>query len=178
MLVLIPIVLGRLVLGLIGLPRLGLAVGLLVLFICCIPLALGIRRCYRRFKPRTLAIICVLIGVLVFTYTIYFSASRIHGVRMVEAMGGEARLARLAGEFSIGIPATVCWAKFYKTDFDDHDLGELIRALDKIGVKDCRVDLGVTTLSEAQRRKLMNNGPASHLNYSIPRRTRRQRPSH
>jgi hypothetical protein len=82
-LVLIPIVLGRLVLGLIGLPRLGLAVGLLVLFICCIPLALGIRRCYRRFKPRTIAIVCVLPGILVFTYTLYLSGSRIHGVRMV-----------------------------------------------------------------------------------------------
>ena len=87
-LVLIPIVLSWLVLGLIGLPQLGLAVGLFVLFVSCIPLALGMRICYRRFKPRTIAVVCVLIGTLVCTYAFYSSASRIHGVRMVGAMGG------------------------------------------------------------------------------------------
>ena len=94
---------------------------------------------------------------------------------MVEALGGEVRLARLTGEFSFGIPTTVCWVEFSETDFDDDDLNQLIRALDKIGVKDCRVDLGVSTFSETQRRKLMNDGPASHLNYSVPTRTRTDR---
>ena len=96
---------------------------------------------------------------------------------MVETMGGEARLARLTGEFSFGIPTTVCWVEFPGTDFDDDDLDELIRALDKIRVKDCRVDPGVTTLSETQRRKLMHDGPASHLNYSVPRLTRGRKTS-
>ncbi len=174
-LVLIPIVLGWLVIGLFGLPQLGLAVGLFMLFINCIPLGLGLRRCYRRCKPWTIAVACVLIGTLVSTYTFYSSASRIYGVRMVEAMGGEVRLARLAGEFSFGIPTTVCWVDVPGKDLDDNDLDKLIRALDKIGVKDCRVDLGGTGLSEAQRCKLMNDGPASHLNYSVPRRTRWQK---
>ncbi len=42
----------------------------------------------------------------------YSSASRIHGVSIVEAMGGEVRLARLTGEFSFGIPKTICWVDF------------------------------------------------------------------
>ncbi len=86
---------------------------------------------------------------------VIFRGQRQAGIDAVEAMGGSVRIRRVNQMF-LPIKKTVCWVKFTQSNFSERELEQLIRALQRIGVRDTRIDLGRTTVDDAGRQQLMS----------------------
>ncbi|MEM7315742.1 MAG: hypothetical protein AAF497_21600 [Planctomycetota bacterium] len=103
-----------------------------------------------RTFPKATAILLLLIVA----YFVLGRVTRNMAITRLRDMGVSVKIKRVAGAFS-PIPFPVCWIDVGETVLDDKQLEQFFIAVRQLNMSDCRVALGRTAVTQAQRSRLM-----------------------